>query len=147
MCLSQLILFAIRSYCDSLYNNVINIALLAFEQVKKRFFARTNVAQAFDKKHVNRIFNNFKHSFSCRCAFRERLSHCENNYQDSNSRVNVFLCFRFCFNYFVCFFSSYHFCRFRRFVCFYYHYSFFVCFRRCYCCDNFYFRLFFFFSS
>ena len=142
-------LFIIRSIYNNLYNNVINIALLAFKQVKKRFFIRTSVAQAFNKKHINKIFNNFKHSFSCRCALREKPFHYKNNYRSSNFRANAFFCFRFCFNYFVYFFNFYHFCRFRRFVylvCFYRYRFSFICFRRYYYYNNFYFRLFFFFS-
>ena len=150
MCLSQLILFITKSIYNNLCNSVINIALLAFEQIKKRFFAYINIAQAFDKKHINKTFNNFKYSFLCRYALRERLLYYKNNYRDSNPRINVFFCFRFCFNCFVCFFNSYRFCRFHYFVyfiCFYRHRFSLVCFRRCYYYDNLYFYLFFSFST
>ena len=143
-------LFVTRSVCDNLYNNVINIALLAFKQVKKRFFAHINVAQAFDKEHINKIFNNFKHSFSCRCALRERSFYYKNNYRDSNSRINAFFYFRFYFNCFVCFFNFYRFYRFHYFIYFVYfcRYRFsFIYFRYYYYYNNFYFRLFFFFST
>ena len=60
-----------------------------------------------DKKHVNEIFNNFKSSFSCRCAFLAGLFYYENNYQDSNLRVNVFFLFRYFRFCFICFNSRY----------------------------------------